>query len=145
MWAIRGLSCFLFGLIEYFVKSIGISSVSFNVTSKVLEEEQSKRYKQGFFEFGVHSPMFVTLTMAAITNLAALIRGLLLAVLGGKSAFEELFMQVIIAAFAVVNCWPVYGAMFFRSDKGRIPKKTTFLSTFLSSFLFIIAFVTLRN
>ena len=145
MWLIRSLSCFLFGSIEYSLKALGISSLGFNLTSKVLEDKQSKRYEQGVFEFGVHSPMFVTLTMAAITNLGALVWGLLLILLGGKNAFEELFMQVIIAAFAVLNCLPVYGAMFFRSNKGGIPTKTTSLSMFLVSFLFLIAFITFKE
>ncbi|PON34228.1 Cellulose synthase [Parasponia andersonii] len=146
MWLIRSLSCFLFGSIEYFLKSLGISTLGFNVTNKVLEDEQSKRYEQGVFEFGVHSPMFVTLTMAAITNLVALIWGLSLVLLCGKSAFEELLMQIIIASFAVVNCKPVYGAMFFRSNKrGGIPTKTTLLSMSLASSLFVITFVSLKN
>ncbi len=38
---------------EFFLKSLGISTQGFNVTSKVLDDEQSKRYKQGIFEFGV--------------------------------------------------------------------------------------------
>ncbi|ONI07494.1 hypothetical protein PRUPE_5G123700 [Prunus persica] len=71
MWMIRGLSSFLFGTIEFSLKSLGIASHGFNVTSKVLDEDQSKRYEQGSIEFGVSSPLFVTLTMAAIVNLVA--------------------------------------------------------------------------
>ncbi|PON32354.1 Cellulose synthase [Parasponia andersonii] len=145
MWLIRSLSCLLFGLLEYLLKSLGISTISFHVTSKVVEDEQSKRYELGVFEFGVHSPMFVTLIMAAITNLAALVWGLVIAILGGKSAFEENFMQLTLAAFAVVNCKPIYGAMLVRSNKGGIPIKTTMLSTFLAFSLFVVAFITLRN
>ncbi|XP_062074606.1 cellulose synthase-like protein G3 [Humulus lupulus] len=146
MWMIRGLSCFLFGLVEHTVKSLGFSSMNFNVTSKIINTEQSKRYEKGVFEFGHHSPMFVTLIMVAIINLVALVWGIKLVLLGGKVVFEELFMQVIIAAFAVVNCMPIYGAMFFRcSDKGGVPTKTTLLSTFLVSCLFVITLVALKN
>lgn len=145
MWMIRGLSCFLFGSIEYLMKSLGISTHGFNVTSKVLNEEQSKRYEQGVFEFGVHSPLFVPLTMAAITNLAALISALVTILRGGGGDFERLLMQLLIVAFAVVNCLPVYEAMIFRSNKGGIPTKTTLLSTFLTFTLFAVAYVTLRN
>ncbi|GMN31471.1 hypothetical protein TIFTF001_003270 [Ficus carica] len=144
MWLIRSLSCHLFGSIEYFMKSLGISTHGFNVTSKILEEEQSKRYKQGKFEFGVHSPLFVPLTMAAITNLAALIFEIL-AILRGRSDFEGLLMQLLIMTFAIINCLPVYKAMTFSSNKGGIPRKTTLLSTFLAFALFIIAYVILKN
>ncbi|XP_062074608.1 cellulose synthase-like protein G1 isoform X2 [Humulus lupulus] len=141
MWMIKTLTCFLFGSIEYSLKSLGISSHNFNVTSKVIDFEQSKRYEQGVFEFGLHSPMFVTLTMAAMTNLVALVWGLKLTFLGDKSAFDELFMQVIIAAFVVVNCKPIYGAILLRSSsKGGIPTKTTLLSMLLASSFFLLAF-----
>ncbi|XP_024028555.1 cellulose synthase-like protein G3 [Morus notabilis] len=145
MWMIRSLSCFLFGSIEYSMKSLGISTHGFNVTSKVLNEEQSKRYEQGVFEFGVHSPLFVPLTMAAITNLAALIFAIVTILRGGGGDFERLLMQLLIVAFAVVNCLPVYEAMIFRSNKGGIPIKTTLLATFLTLTLFAVAYVTLRN
>lgn len=127
------------------MKILGISTHGFNLTSKVVDEEQSKRYEQGMFEFGLHSPLFVPVTMAAITNFAALISGLV-AVLRGESYLEGLLMQLLIAAFAVVNCLPVYEAMFFRSsNKGGIPRKTTLLSTFLAFTLFTIAYVTFRS
>ncbi|GMN31463.1 hypothetical protein TIFTF001_003272 [Ficus carica] len=145
MWLIRSLSCFLFGCVEYFMKSVGISMHGFNVTSKVVDEEQSKRYEQGTFEFGVHSSMFVPVIMAAITNFVALISGLIM-ILRGKNYFEGFFIQLLIAVFAIVNCLPVYEAMAFRrSDKGGIPIKTTLLSAFLSFTLFTIAYVTLRS
>ncbi|XP_030502277.2 cellulose synthase-like protein G3 [Cannabis sativa] len=146
MWLIRGLSSFLFGLVEHMLKSLGFSSMNFSVTSKIIDTEQSKRYEKCVFEFGHHSPMFVTLIMAAIINFVALVWGIKLALLGGKIVFEEIFMQVIIAAFGVVNCKPIYSAMFFRaSNKGGIPTKTTLISTFLASCLFIISLVALKD
>ncbi|PQP99713.1 cellulose synthase-like protein G3 isoform X1 [Prunus yedoensis var. nudiflora] len=59
MWIIRGLSSYLFGLIEFLLKYSGISTHGFNLTSKVLDEDQRKRYEQGTMEFGVPSPLFV--------------------------------------------------------------------------------------
>ena len=129
MWLIRGLSCFFFGSIEYFLKSLGISSHGFNVTSKVVDEEQSKRYEQGVFEFGVQSPMFVPLTMAALINLGAFVCGILMVLRG--SNLEGLFVQMFIAGFGVLNCRPVYRGLLVRPDKGGIPTKTTMLSIFL--------------
>ncbi|PPS01819.1 hypothetical protein GOBAR_AA18861 [Gossypium barbadense] len=52
MWMIKGLSCFLFGLTEFLLKSIGIPTQGFNVTRKAIDDEQRKRYEQGLFEFG---------------------------------------------------------------------------------------------
>ncbi|XP_035541566.1 cellulose synthase-like protein G3 isoform X2 [Juglans regia] len=144
MWMIRGPSCYLFGLVEYLLKSIGISAQGFNVTSKVLDDEQSKRYEQGIFEFGVSSPMFVPLTAAAIINLVSFLGGLV-RVCTGSSRWEGAFVQMFIAGFVTLNCWPIYEAMVLRSDKGRMPTKTTLISTFLASALYIASFLALRR
>ncbi|KAE8698120.1 Cellulose synthase-like protein G3 [Hibiscus syriacus] len=76
LWMIRGLTCYLFGLIEYVLKSTGVSPHGFSLTSKVLDDAQSKRYGQGVFEFGVPSPLFVPLTTDAIINLFSFTLGL---------------------------------------------------------------------
>ncbi|KAI9174187.1 hypothetical protein LWI28_013384 [Acer negundo] len=68
IWMIRGLSSYIFGLTEYLLMSLGISTIGFNVTNKVVDGELSKRYDQEIFEFGAPSPMFVPMTMAAILN-----------------------------------------------------------------------------
>ncbi|KAM1736610.1 hypothetical protein ACFX12_014951 [Malus domestica] len=144
MWIIRGLSSFAFGFVEYFLKSLGISTHGFNVTSKVLDEDQSKRYEQGMMEFGVSSPFFVPLTVAAIVNLAAFAWGHVEIFRGGGS-FEGLFVQMFIAGFGIVNCIPIYEAMISRNDKGKIPTKTSLVSTILAFVLYAAAYVTLRN
>ncbi|KAJ6703425.1 CELLULOSE SYNTHASE-LIKE PROTEIN G3 [Salix viminalis] len=46
-WIIRGLSSYVFGSAEFFLKFLGISAFGFNVTSKVVDDEQSRRYEQG--------------------------------------------------------------------------------------------------
>ncbi|KAL4651339.1 hypothetical protein ACB092_01G152700 [Castanea dentata] len=143
MWMIRGLSCFLFGSLEYFLKCLGISTTGFNVTNKVVDDEQSKKYEQGVFDFGVPSPMLISITMAAIINLAALVRGLTEAFMGRK--LENLFVQMFIAGFVVVNSAPIYEAMVLRSDKGRMPIKTTVVSIFLALALYVLFPFTVRN
>ncbi|KAI5329223.1 hypothetical protein L3X38_028620 [Prunus dulcis] len=143
MWLIKGLSSFLFGSIEFFFKSFGIATLGFNVTSKVLDEDQSKRYEQGSMEFGVPSPLFVPLTTAAIVNLAAFAWGHV-EVFRGSNGLEGLLMQMFIAGFGIANCMPIYEGII-RSDKGKIPTKITLVSTFIAFALYAAAYVTLRN
>ncbi|KAB1215437.1 Cellulose synthase-like protein G2 [Morella rubra] len=69
IWMVKGLSCLLFGLVEYLLKSLGISTQGFNLTSEVVDDEQRRRSGQGVFEFGVASPLFLPVTAAAIMNL----------------------------------------------------------------------------
>ncbi|KAK1430652.1 hypothetical protein QVD17_13546 [Tagetes erecta] len=127
IWLIRGLSTYLFALVEYTMKHLGIATQGFNVTSKVQDDEQRKRYDQGLMEFGVHSPMFVPFTIASLINLFALVFGII-QTLNGKISLEKLFVQVFLASFGVLNSWPVFEAMVLRSDKGRMSVKTIVIS-----------------
>ncbi|CAL5437785.1 unnamed protein product [Camellia sinensis] len=85
MWMVRGVTSYMFGLIEFMSKYLGIATQGFHVTSKVIDNEQGKRYDQGTFEFGVESPMFVSPAVAAIINLIAFVGGLI-GVLRGKNS-----------------------------------------------------------
>ncbi|CAI9093441.1 OLC1v1028943C2 [Oldenlandia corymbosa var. corymbosa] len=125
MWLIRGLTSYPFGTLEYFNKVLGIATKGFSLTSKVVDDEQGKRYDQGVFEFGVESPMFVPLSTAAILNLVAFLYGFL------KINLDGLFVQMFIAGFGVLNSIPIYEAMVLRSDKGRMPTKITVISASL--------------
>ncbi|RVW19648.1 Cellulose synthase-like protein G3 [Vitis vinifera] len=119
VWMMRGLSSFSIGSVEYILKSIGISTFGFNVTSKAVEEEQSKRYKKGMFEFGVASPLFLPLTTAAIINLVSFLWGI--AQIFRQGRIEDLLLQILLVGFAMVNCWPIYEAMVLRADEAKMP------------------------
>ena len=114
VWLMRGLSSYSIGSIEYILKSIGISTFRFNVTSKAVGEEQSKRYKKGTFEFGIASPLFLLITTAAIINLVAFLLGI--AQVFRQGSLEALLLQMLLIGFAMVNCWPIYEAMVLRAD-----------------------------
>ena len=137
MWTIRGLSSLIFGLVEYLLKFIGISTFGFNVTSKVIEEEQRKRYNQGIFEFGVPSPLFLPMTTAAVINLVSFLWGIVQVF--KQRELEGLFTQMLLAGFAIVNCWPLYEAMVLRTDEGKMPVKITLISITLAWALYLVS------
>ncbi|KAK8658270.1 hypothetical protein V6N13_036479 [Hibiscus sabdariffa] len=137
MWMMRGLSCYLFGVTEFFLKSIGIPTQGFNVTSKIIDDEQSKRYEQGLFEFGVPSSLFVALAMTAMINLSSFILGLINFL--NASNKEGLVMQLVLTGSIVMNCLPIYQAMVLRSDKGKMPSKTTITAAILVSTIYVVA------
>ncbi|KAL3506593.1 hypothetical protein ACH5RR_031975 [Cinchona calisaya] len=137
IWIIRGLSNYFFGSLEFIIKNMGFATHGFNVTSKVVDDEQSKRYDQGIFEFGVHSPIFFPLATAAIINLVALLGGTMQILKGGN--LDDVFVQLFVAGFAMLNCLPIYEAMILRPDKGRMPTKTTIISIFLAWSLYLVA------
>ncbi|KAF5190021.1 Cellulose synthase-like protein g3 [Thalictrum thalictroides] len=143
MWMIRGVSSHSFGLIDFLLKSLSISTFGFNVTSKVVDDEQSKRYEQGLFEFGIVSPLFVPLATTAIINLIAVIVGV--AQILKQRHYDEMFVHICISGFVAANSWPIYEAMVFRVDKGRMPQKITFISICFAWVLYIISFLILRQ
>ncbi|OMP02893.1 Cellulose synthase [Corchorus olitorius] len=140
MWMIRGLTCYVFGSVEYLLKSLGISTHGFTLTSKVQDDEQSKRYWQGTFEFGVPSPLFVPLTMAAIINLFSFLYGLK-EFLVGSNMDGGLFLPMVLSGLIVLNCLPIYGAIALRNDKGKMPTQVTVIATFLSAALSSFAYL----
>ncbi|XP_022136379.1 cellulose synthase-like protein G3 isoform X2 [Momordica charantia] len=136
MWNIRALSSYWFGFMEFLANSVGISAMGFDVTSKLMDSEQSKRYEKGLFEFGLPSPMFLPLATAAALNLAAFAAGFIGIWKGGGGAWGQVLVgEMLVAGFAVANCWPIYEAMAFRADAGKLPPKITFLSLLLAFLL----------
>ncbi|XP_012829785.1 PREDICTED: cellulose synthase-like protein G3 isoform X1 [Erythranthe guttata] len=131
MWLVRGLSSDFFGTLEYVSNRLGIASRGFNVTTKVNDNEQRTQYDNGKFQFGVVSPVFMPFSTAAIVNLIAVFGGFL-QLLRGTILLDEFLGQIIISSFGMVNSWPVYEAMFFRTDKGRMPTKITIFSVILA-------------
>ncbi|KAK9144985.1 hypothetical protein Sjap_004888 [Stephania japonica] len=144
MWLIRGLTSHLFGSIDFSLQKLVLSTLGFNVTNKAVENEQSKRYEQGAFEFGFTSPFFVPLTMAAIVNLMAFVVGVLRVVFL-PAKVEEMFVQMFVSGFVMVNCWPIYEGIALRDDKGKMTTKTTVSSILLVGILYYVTYITLRS
>ncbi|GFS38083.1 cellulose synthase like G3 [Actinidia rufa] len=131
MWIIRGISSFAFGFGEFVLEAAGLPTSGFNVTNKVVDADKGKRYEQGIFDFGVASPMYLPLTMGAFINLIALVRGISQVYFNG--GFEDLFLQLFLAGFGVINSLPVYEAMALRTDYGKIPVTITLATLVLAS------------
>ncbi|GJX15149.1 cellulose synthase-like protein G3 [Tanacetum coccineum] len=115
---------------EFSIKRLGITSKGFHVTSKVVDTDLSKRYNNGVFEFGVPSPMFVPLATVGVVNFVAFAFGIL-KYLNGEN-MNGLCGQMGLACFGVVNSWPIYEAMIWRNDKGRMPRVISVISTLLA-------------
>ncbi|GJQ92894.1 cellulose synthase-like protein G3 [Tanacetum coccineum] len=127
MWLMWGLSSYPFALLEWSLKSLGLSTSGFNVTSKVVDEEQNRLYEQGVFEFGVESVLFFPISVASLINLLSFLKGVAIEfILNGR--LEELFVQIFISGFVVVNSWPIYEGMILRKDKGKMPLKISLAS-----------------
>ncbi|XXG65831.1 hypothetical protein AAC387_Pa05g3440 [Persea americana] len=133
MWMIRGVSSFLMAVVVTILKSLGISESGFEITSKVRDDDALKRYKQEVMEFAVASPMFVPPTTLSLLNLYCFLRStVLMIVKGGPSVLDHMALQLILSGFITLVSLPLYEALFFRRDKGRMPTSITVYSILLA-------------
>ncbi|KAL0688237.1 hypothetical protein Bca4012_087914 [Brassica carinata] len=141
MWLIRGLSSFFFGMIEYTLKTLNLSTPGFNVTSKANgDDEQKKRYEQEIFDFAPSSSIFLPMTAVAVLNLFAFVSGLY-----GLFAWGEgLSLELMLASFVVVNSLPIYEAMVLRKDDGKLQKGICFLAGILTLVLILGGYFLLK-
>lgn len=139
MWFFRRTTSYLFASIDTVTKLLGINKLAFAITAKVADEEVSKRYEQEIMEFGSSSPMFIILSTIAILNLFCLVGGgTRLLMDGGVATISSWFLQLLLCWCVVIIDMPIFEALFFRNDSGRLPSSTTFTSVLLVVFACLI-------
>ncbi|XP_068655962.1 cellulose synthase-like protein E6 [Aristolochia californica] len=129
MWMMKGSSSYLFSVMVIIMKSLGISEAGFEITSKVIDEEALKRYKQEVMEFAVPSPMFIPPTALSLLNLYCFCKAMTGVAKEGWGAAEDMALQIIISGYITLISLPLYEALFFRKDKGRMPTSVRLYST----------------
>ncbi|KAM0853414.1 hypothetical protein ACQ4PT_051093 [Festuca glaucescens] len=129
MWLVKRISSYLFGVIDTLRKLLGLSQMTFVISSKVSDEDASKRYEQEIVEFGSPTPEYVIIATIALLNLVCLVGGLCHIMIGGWNAlFNVLPAQIFLCEMLVITNIPFYEAMFLRKDKGRLPFSVTLAS-----------------
>ncbi|KAJ6838116.1 cellulose synthase-like protein E6 isoform X1 [Iris pallida] len=132
MWFFRRTTSYLFAFIDSVAKLLGINKLAFAITAKVADEEVSKRYEQEIMEFGSSSPMFIILSTIAILNLFCLVGGgTRLLMDGGVTSISSWFLQLLLCWCVVIINMPIFEALFFRNDSGRLPSSTIFTSALI--------------
>lgn len=133
MWVMKRTTSYLFALIDTVLKLLGISNSAFVITTKVSDDEVSKRYQQEIMEFGGSSPMFTILATVAIIHLVCLVGVAIRVVINREVEFlGALILQVLLCGLLVIINLPVYQALFFRKDKGCLPSSLKFTSVGLA-------------
>ncbi|XP_056166073.1 cellulose synthase-like protein G2 [Syzygium oleosum] len=136
IWMIKSTTCHVYGTIDAIMTQIGMRRASFLPTNKVDDDEQSKRYEMGIFDFQTSIMFLAPMVTLVILNMASFIMGVArVLTLGGC---DELFMQIALSFFVLVMSYPVFEGMVLRKDKGRIPRSVTILSAFLSLVLLLL-------
>jgi len=134
IWLYKRTSSYLFACIDTILKLFGFSDSTFVITSKVTEEEASKRYEKEIMEFGTSSPMLTVLATLALLNLFCFLSVLKDAVLreGGFGICDTMVLQVLLCGFLVLINLPIYQGLFLRKDNGRLPGSVAIKSVLLA-------------
>ncbi|XP_016723288.1 cellulose synthase-like protein E1 isoform X4 [Gossypium hirsutum] len=131
MWLFKRTTSYLFASFETILKLLGYSQLAFVITTKVADEDISKRYDQEMIEFGVTSPMFDILATLAILNLLGsfgAIKKVTMHADKGFKVLDQFGLQILLCLVLVTINLPVYQALFFRMDKGKMPSSVTYKS-----------------
>ncbi|XP_039028210.1 cellulose synthase-like protein E6 [Hibiscus syriacus] len=128
IWLFKRTTSYFFAFFDTVLKLLGCSKSAFVITPKVADGDVSRRYKQELMEFGDSSPMFDVLASLAMLNLFGIF-GVIkkLAFDADHDEFSDRFgLQIVLCLLLVGLNWPVYKALFFRKDKGRMPASVTY-------------------
>ncbi|KAG4176272.1 hypothetical protein ERO13_A11G234900v2 [Gossypium hirsutum] len=131
IWLIKRTTSYLFAFFETILKLLGYSQLNFVVTAKVADEDVSKRYDQELIEFGAASPMFDILATLAMLNLFGSLGAIKKATMDAdqdSKVLDQFGLQILLCLVLVTLNLPVYQALLFRKDNGKMPTSVMFKS-----------------
>ncbi|KAL3724730.1 hypothetical protein ACJRO7_029834 [Eucalyptus globulus] len=129
MWMIRSVTSHVYGTMDATLKQLGMRKASFSPTNKAADDQQSKRYEMGVFDFQTSTMFLAPMVTAVILNAACFVGGITRALLLG--CWDQLLMQMVLVLFVLVMSYPVTEGMVLRTDKGRIPPSVSLVSATL--------------
>lgn len=133
MWLYKRTTSYLFAFVDTILKLMGFSESKFVISNKLFDEDVSKRYNEELMEFGVDSPMTTILSSLAVLNLFCFI-GAVIKINSDLMSLERMILQILCCGILVLINLPLYNAILFRKDQGRMPSSVTGKSMFLAIF-----------
>lgn len=132
MWVFKRTTSHFFGFSENILKRLGYAKSSFAVTSKVADDEESKRFEREAMDFGAASPMFTILVTLALLNLFAFVGGIRRMIMNAEAYALDSFLQILLCGVLVFINLPVYKGLFSQKGMGRLPNSVTYQSIALA-------------
>ncbi|KAL9225205.1 hypothetical protein vseg_001154 [Gypsophila vaccaria] len=139
VWIIRSMTSFLFGSLECILTRLGVREASFNPTNKAGDDDKTKWYQMGKFDFRTSDVFILPLLTAVTLNLVCLIIGL--AALVVSRDMNSMFVHMVLSFYALLLSLPVIEGMLLRKDSGRVPLSPTLISASLSLVLLSLGYL----
>ncbi|KAL0414368.1 UNVERIFIED_CONTAM: Cellulose synthase-like protein E6 [Sesamum radiatum] len=139
MWMMKALTSYLYAGLEVVMEKIGLTKISFVPTNKVDDDEQTKCYQMGIYNFQAPARFMVPLCSLYILNVSSLIIGF--GRIMQTQKWGEMLLQALIPLFATVLHFPLLEGMVLRKDKGRVSPCVSLLSTVISTIFLSSAFL----
>ncbi|KAL2469763.1 Cellulose synthase-like protein G1 [Abeliophyllum distichum] len=129
LWMLKSFTSYMYGTLNAILERIGLREASFLPTNKAVNDEQSKLYRMGIYDFQASVLLLAPLCTLYILNLVAFIVGV--AKIFHIQQANEMFIQVFIPLFGLIINYPLFEGMFLRKDDGRIAPSVALLSAAL--------------
>ncbi|KAJ8770570.1 hypothetical protein K2173_018061 [Erythroxylum novogranatense] len=139
IWLFKRTSSYFFASADNVLRLLGFTKSAFAITAKVVDEDVSKRYEQEVMEFGSQSPVFNIIVTLALFNMFCFLGVMKRIVFSQTKILDEFAVQIILCGLLVIINMPVYEALFFRKDKGRMPTSVTCKSVVFALLVYSIA------
>ncbi|KAK1430408.1 hypothetical protein QVD17_13117 [Tagetes erecta] len=134
VWMVKGITSHLYGSIHAIMEKIGVKEGNFLPTNKVINEDETKLYQMGIYNFQTSSiflvPLCSLVTLNLLTFAVAIIQ-----ITFHKVHFNDVFMQTFLSFYIVLMGYPVLEGMMLRKDKGRIAPNVSCYSVIFSVFV----------
>ncbi|KAJ8770571.1 hypothetical protein K2173_018062 [Erythroxylum novogranatense] len=139
IWLFKRTTSYFFASADNILRLLGFTKSAFAITAKVVDEDVSKRYEQEVMEFGSQSPVFNIIVTLALFNMFCFLGVMKLIVFSQTKILDEFAVQIILCGLLVIINMPVYEALFFREDKGRMPTSVTCKSVVFALLIYSMA------
>lgn len=143
MWMAKCLSCFPYGILRCVMTKLGLQEATFTPTNKVEDDDTTKLYQMGIYDFRTSYMFLVPIATAVILNVWCFVGGVARLIV--SKDWDVMFAQMCFSFYVLVMSFPVIEGMLLRKDNARIPLPATIISTVLSLFFLCLGYLILLH
>ncbi|XP_074319532.1 cellulose synthase-like protein G2 [Silene latifolia] len=138
IFMVKGVTCYFYGTLECVMSNLGIREAMFIPTNKANEEDTTKWYQMGKYDFRTPTMILIPLVTSVTLNLLCLLGGVTNMIVAGD--WDKLFAQVCLSIFVLMMSFPIIDGMLLRKDNARVPYSISMMSTLLSMVILSIGY-----